>query len=999
MTRLRQAFASIALCVLALSAAPAAEPTGSGWSYRVWQWDDGLPNNNVTSLTQTPDGYIWLATPSRLARFDGDHFEEFSPSQFAPGFTQRITAIVGSRDGGLWLPLDRGPVIRLDHGTVQVISNNLPDLVVETAMEDGQGALWISYRGGRLCRVKDGQAMELSSREGFPNGLAGCYLAADKEGNAWIAKRHEVEIFRNGRFESLIPGGNLATRLTGSRDGGMWICSGLELSKCDDTGKLTRLGTLNATDRGATVTALTEDARGVVWIGTSTSGLFRYDGSDIESVPTSHRDILSLLEDREGNIWVGTAGGGLNRIQPRTVELEAGESGLPFEAIQSLCEDSRGTLWAVTQNGLLATRSNGVWNTVSTNGPLRGLSAECVVADHEGGVWIGGRSRLDHLGDGGLRTWRAANGLSNHIVHALLVARNGDVWIGGEILEKCQNGTITSARQPRDVRMFRALAEDKDGVVWAGSANGYLLRVVGDEVSDETARTYGKPDSIRYLAATPDGSLWIGFATTGLGRLKSGVFSRIGAAQGLGDESISQIVPDGLGWLWIGAEHGIFKVRQAELDSVADGTVPRLQSVHYGRDLGLPSLQANFGFTPGGVRARDGRLWIPLRSALASIDPTRSEPSLAPPPVIMKRVTMDDRTVAAYSGGVPVHDAADLGQPGPAPSLPPGHHRLDFEFTALNFATPENVQFRYRLRGVDDDWIAGRNQRSASYAGLAAGRYQFEVSARQNGGEWNTASALFDFSVRPFFWETWWFRLSAAAAFAAVAIAIGRYVFFRRLRLKLKILEQQAALEKERARIAKDIHDDLGGSLTQTAVLLDLALQDRSAPDKVGAHVNQAAATLRRVVESVDEIVWAANPRNDTLADLVDYICLFAVQFLEAASIRCRIDSPPSLPDVPLSPEARHNLFLVAKEALNNVVRHARAREVRLRVTVTGNSLRLDISDDGRGFNGDHRDNGGCDGLRNMRQRMTEIGGAFRLDSKPQAGTRISAVYPWPRQS
>jgi len=974
-------------------AAPAAS-TNSAWSFRAWESDDGLPNNNVTSLAQTADGYLWLATPSQLARFDGSQFEAFSQTLFGSGYQQRTTIIVGQADGGLWAPLDHGPVVRLNRGTVEVISNNLPNFVVETAIEDGEGALWISYRGGSLCRVKDGKVFNFSAKEGFPKGSGGCYLARDSRGRVWMAKSGRIAVFHDGRFETMLPVLNTTIRLAGARDGGLWICSGLDLLKYSTTGGLTKLGSLKTDEPRAMTTVLLEDDHGAVWVGTSTSGLFRYDGSGFELVPTSHRDISSLLEDHEGNLWVGTAGGGLDRIQPRTIELQGVESGLPFETVQSLCEDTEGTAWAVTQNGLVARRVNGVWSNIATNVDWRGELAECVTADRDGGVWVGGRSRLYYLRDGNLQ--QAVNGLTNHIIHALLYSSRGELWIGGEVLEKWHAGALTKVHTPDGVQLIRAMAEDNDGNIWMGTANGFLLRATGGEVFDETDRTLGMHDSIRCLTMASDGSLWVGFATSGLGRLKGGKFSRISTAQGLGDDSISQILPDGLGWLWLGADHGIFKVRQQELDAVADGKITHLQYIRYGRDQGLPSLQANFGFTPGALRTHDGHLWMPLRSALAFIAPPPLPDNLDPPPVLLKRVVVDDQTLGLYGGIMPVGNVLDLRQLSSAPRLPPGHHRLEFDFTALNFSTPENMQFRYRLAGVDDHWIDGKNQRSAGYPGLAAGRYQFEVTARKSGGEWNTDPAVFRFSIQPFFWETWWFRLAALSLFTAGVIAIGRYVSFRRLRRKLQSLEQQAALEKERARIAKDIHDDLGGSLTQTALLMNLVQQDRQSPERVDTHARHAASTIRQVMESVDEIVWAANPRNDTVTDLMDYISLFAVQFLQAANIRCRIDSPARIPNRPLSPEVRHSLFLVAKEALNNVVRHARATEVHLQVVATDELLRLNIVDDGRGFNGELRDDAYSDGLRNMRQRMTDLGGQFSVASRPEAGTTVSATYFWP---
>jgi signal transduction histidine kinase len=263
---------------------------------------------------------------------------------------------------------------------------------------------------------------------------------------------------------------------------------------------------------------------------------------------------------------------------------------------------------------------------------------------------------------------------------------------------------------------------------------------------------------------------------------------------------------------------------------------------------------------------------------------------------------------------------------------------------------------------------------------------------------WNEAAATLGFSVAPFPWQTWWARLSALALFTAAVIGIVRYVGFRRLHLRLRELEHKAALDKERARIAKDIHDDLGGSLTRTILLLNLAGKNRADPARVEDYLKQISTGVRSVVQSLDEIVWAANPGNDQLPAFVDYIGQFAAEFLQTANIRCRFDLPDDPPHIPLAPDVRHNLFLALKEALNNVVRHANAGEVHLSLTATGERLSMVIEDDGRGFAGEPAD-ANANGLRNIRARLTEMGGQCLIESNPGTGTRVSLSYPWKNSS
>jgi signal transduction histidine kinase len=259
--------------------------------------------------------------------------------------------------------------------------------------------------------------------------------------------------------------------------------------------------------------------------------------------------------------------------------------------------------------------------------------------------------------------------------------------------------------------------------------------------------------------------------------------------------------------------------------------------------------------------------------------------------------------------------------------------------------------------------------------------------------------ASVNFVITPFYWQTWWFRSTALLAFTLSLIAIVRYVSFRRLRRQLIVLEQQAALQRERTRIAKDIHDDLGANLTQIAFLGELAHQDRGEPEKAAERVEKISATARQAIKSLDEIVWAVNPRNDTLAHLMDYAGQFAFDYLRLAGIRCRLDFPEQCPPRELSTDLRHNLFLAIKEALHNIVKHARASEVQLRIQFTGDTLDIVIEDNGCGFDPALARNGAAggalaDGLRNMRQRMDDIGGEFEFESNAGMGTKIHLCLP-----
>jgi signal transduction histidine kinase len=302
------------------------------------------------------------------------------------------------------------------------------------------------------------------------------------------------------------------------------------------------------------------------------------------------------------------------------------------------------------------------------------------------------------------------------------------------------------------------------------------------------------------------------------------------------------------------------------------------------------------------------------------------------------------------------------------------------------------VSFRYKLDGLDADWSKAGPQRSATYSRLSPGNYKFQVMACNSSGVWNETGADFGFVVRPFVWQTWWFRLSAVALFTVTVLSIGRYFLQRKLQRRLLKLEQLLALDKERARIARDLHDDLGGCLTQIIMVSGLTRRGRIPSEKAN---NDVLVAARYAIKALDQTVWAVNPRNDTLPAFINYTGQFVVDFLRTAGVKCNADIPEQLPEWPMRAEIRHNLFLVIKEAVNNIVRHANASEVKFQVVISDKSLRFSIRDNGLGF-AHTPDAPDMDGLRNMRQRMDELGGEFQVESTPGIGTCIVLVAMLP---
>ncbi len=969
---------------------PEAPP--SSWATRVWQVDDGLPDNRVTGLAQTPDGYLWVATRGGLVRFNGSDFEKFDLSALSGVNGNGARAMYADRRGDLWVGGYREEAVRIGRNTAQVFTaaEGIPNGQFVGFASDGRGNIWLAF-GGHVCRVVGTRVEEVAGPDGT-EGVGRASLATDVHDAVWVSRNGVVGVVASGGFAPRFRLEGRDVFLAAGKQSGLWASADSHLFRLRDGLAPTAWAELPV---GVRVISLLEDQTGALWAGTQAHGLFRCDGQSVQNVQTSHLQISGLVEDREGNIWVGTFGGGLNRIRPRAAELIGPRSGLPFEAVVSVSEDLAGQFWVVGGNGQLAHGDRGQW----TVAPEGGGTAACVVEDRQGRLWVGTRGqglREIHPGDGSVRVWQVGNGTGSNGVRCLLVGADDSLWFATNAPARfghLSNGIIRTWPMPEATRNIRAIVEDASGKIWVGTSDGQVLRFADERFISEPAMAEGGLHSVRCLHATPDGRLWIGYADWGVGVLKDGHYARLTTATGLMENTVCQITSDRAGSLWLAAARGLSRLTLDDAIAVAEGRADKLHPTRYGQGEALPNAQPHYDNSPAVCQSRDGRVLISTTLGLLVVNTGNLRDNRVPPPVVVERVMVDDRVVALAGSQFPLRGATtggmtELNSIHPILSVAPDHRRLAFDFAALSYAAPENVRYRYRLDGFDDAWTEPGRERLAQYSRLPAGTYTFRVIASNDAGVWNETGAAVGIAVMPFYWQTWWFRLGFGGFFTAAVVTAVRWLSFRRLRRKLQQAEQQSALYEERARIARDIHDDLGGSLATIKLRSELALQERTSPNPGDEHLQKITGTAQAMLRSLDEIVWAINPGNDTLPHLISYLGQYAVEFLRTASIRCIVDLPDDPPEIEVPSSVRHHLMLGVKEALTNVVRHSQARTVHLAATFADGTLQVVIDDDGCGLAVTPEGSEG-DGLRNMRQRMAASGGKFEIEPKSGPGTRL----------
>ena len=940
---------------------------------------DGLPHELTHRIVQDKTGYLWISTSAGLVRFDGNQFQVVTSPLLSNQESDLLYAIGRGTNGSLWAAPNCGGLVEYNQRTrtfLQIApASELPPQPTTFLTQTPDGAFWVGYFQGSLLRWNGGQCTW------FTNGLAvgeTISLALDSSNQVWIASDSFLGKFSDGKLTRAFEVGGTKLRLGSASSSGIWV-AGAEVLEKIVNGKLVVISTNTPwTAAGGIPSAVLEDSNGNVWIGTKGHGLFRFDGGKFERLPTSHPWITGLCEDSEGNLWVATRGGGIDRVRPKQFFIWNSKSGRPEDAFASVCEDRAGNLWLAdsAEASLVKLQRDGRQREFRKES-LRGLRLVCV--DGQNQLWMANRSSIFRWPmDGEFAPQRVVTTSNNAAIHVLFSARNGDLWAGGDgsFLGRWHDGKwerYDDASKIFGITVMRSIEEDHEGNLWIALNTGDLLRFRDGRFTRFGAGDGLPGSTIHCILCDSSGLLWMPTTRDGLLLRRDEKFYRIGLDRGFPSEVVDQMLEDNFGRIWFGTQAGVYHVDRDELLQCALGKIPQIHPIAYGRDVGLVGYALVSGFQPTAWKSRDGRLWFITHKGVLSIDPASWKQNTNPPPVLVDEIRVNDRKISARDSIV----------------LSPRVTKLEFKLSVIQFSAPDQVTVRHWLDNFDSTWVDTGNQRSFIYPKLPPGNYRLRFSARNPDGVWNESAAPFSIIVLP----AWWQRPSVQVAAVICAIIILTFVVrswsHRRLRLKLERLEQKHAMEKERARIAKNLHDDLGGTLTEIGLLADLAIHSRNSPEKLKSTAEFFAERVRGLARTLDTIVWTVNPTNDSLDELVTYICGFSQELFGKSPIRCRLDVAGEIPPVSLTPEQRANLFLTAKEAMNNVIRHSGATEAWLRIKMDGDRFLLSIEDNGRGFEPRAPENGRRNGLTNMRSRVEELEGGFVLESAPGAGTII----------
>ena len=773
----RRAFVLAIVSLLALAAPAAAlDPlkTIGQYVHRSWETDDGLPQNSIIGIVQADDGYLWFGTRDGLCRFDGARFTVFNRLN-TPAFKSNIiTALGKSPDGALWIGTDNG-LVRFAKGQFSSFSveDGLASNYITSVTSDLASRMFIGTGLG-LARQTGSQPIAFETVPGTERKIVGNAFF-ERSGRVWFTTGSTLFHLRGDVIEKAVfrsaPEGLLIVATHQDRQDGMWFGTSDGIWRLNGA-EIVQVATLPAT---RVMSSILVDTNRSVWVALDGAGVARLRGTQWDYFTRQQgltSDSVSVLfEDHEQNIWVGTSGGGLNTFYDGKFTAYGTPEGLPGDLPRALMQDSRGIGWIGTNNGLRRLPPDGRNFTFTPAQGLSSLRVNALAETADGSILVGtvrGLDRIRH--DKVVPLGFDSKPLGG--VAAIVEDRSGTLWIASlRGLFRVDGGKVTHVEGINDGGAI-VLHVDRAGDVLIGTRYRGLVRHHAGAYERLTEKEGLSDGTVNAIYEDADGTIWLG-TNGGLNRLKDGKLTSFRERDGLFDDTVYTIVEDGASNLWMGSNRGIWHVSKADLAAFADRRRQAIKSVSYGKDDGLRSISVAGGgnSSPNSWRTTDGRLWFPTSLGVVVVDPTSIRINPTPPPVVVERLTANGRAVA------------------PNAPIDAGFRDLEFEYTALSFVASREVAFRYKLEGFDKDWVDAGGRRTAYYTNVPPGRYVFRVKAANNDGVWNEAGASMAFSLRPYFYETWWFYLLGAVGVVALGSGAHR-VRVRTMQVRARELER-----------------------------------------------------------------------------------------------------------------------------------------------------------------------------------------------------------------
>jgi ligand-binding sensor domain-containing protein/signal transduction histidine kinase len=999
-----------------------------GSSFTTYMAKDGLAFSYVDDMLESRRGVYWIATngggvsrlnPSANGR-DGGLFTTYS---LGDDTSNRINALLEDHLGNIWAGSDNG-LFRLNdgdiNGTFQRVELNFnagppQALGIQALVEDDDSHLWIGSSQGLVRRLPDGRAIQYPIQP--PQSVDYVWaLLKDKDGRIWAGHQSGLLVFKpapatpadtDDSFYELIK----RKKQTGTANS--------QLTRTSLPASFGEARWYTVADGLAynSIHALFQSGDGRVWIGTRGGGLSVLGDEHLHNYTTAqglNNKIGALAEDHDGNLWVGTQASGAMKIARSGLLSYGMTEGLGTPEVINIFEDQAGELIVITTKWTINRFDGEKFTSVRPNLPQSLIDSSSgrweMMQDHLGEWWVATNqglyrfpkvNRIEDLARvRPLAVYATPDGLADNYISRLFEDSRGDIWIGTfhppETLTRWERSTETFHRYSEKDGLPpqnwpNVFAEDRAGNLWIGLHNGGMARY-----RDNRFEIFGAAEGIpiglsQGLYFDHAGRLWMAVRAKGTGRIDDPTASvpratPFATADKLSSENLWCFTEDRAGFIYIGTERGMDKL------NASTGQVK-----HFTTADGLIKSQVNAAF-----RDRQGALWFGTPEGLSRL---LQEPDLQrPPPTVL----ISKLRIAGVARPVSELGVAEV----PQLELNPDQNQLQIDFFSIEFGAGETIRYQYMLEGADKNWSVPTEQRTINYSNLASGSYRFLVRAVNADGMVSLRPATISFRVLPPFWLRWWFIALAVLVFGSIVFAFDRYRIARldeRRRaeeaLRRSREERLRELERVRTRIATDLHDDIGSSLTQIVILSEVAQQQVNGTDgSLAEPLTKITTVSNELVEAMSDIVWAINPKKDHLSDLVQRMRRFASDIFAPCQIRLNLRALDADDRLQLGANIRRELFLIFKECVNNIAKHSGCTEAKVEFYQEGDSLILKLSDNGKGFDmaamSEYaRTLRGGNGLLSMRRRAEELGGTFAMISTVGEGTSVILKVPLGQQS
>ncbi len=959
----------------------------SQYRFDSWNTEDGLPQNTIYAITQTRDGYLWFTTFDGLVRFDGVRFTVFDKSN-TPGIkSNRFTSIYEDTGGTLWIGTEYGGLVRYASGEFKTLSDGLPSNIVRQIQQDEKGNLVVATDGGIVCLQPDDR-FESCVSSASPRDFR---VYWSKSGARWTFDKNGLDKIKNGNSihypiqwaENAVD----AMEFFEDGQGDLWFgANEMVLYRITDDGiirysrdgarvekgavTIDSVGVVTGGDSDGNIWFSQRGDRGVVVFNPQTNNFKQFTTAD----GLSSNAVRLFFRDREGILWIGTNNRGINRVTKQFIRTFSDKDGLKSNNVYPVLEDGAGNVWVGEDKAL-----NKIKDGVVTNYEELG-SAQSLYEDREGRLWVGLIDRIGYFKDGNFTEITARVGKYPYV--AIFQDRTGCIWFGTDYgLIRFENEKITryTVKEGLPNDAIKVIHEDRNGTLWIGTYGGLV------QIKDGKFITFTEADGlvsnrVRTITEDADGTFWIGTYDGGISRFRDGKFFNYTTANGLFNNGAFSILEDSRGNFWISSNRGIYRVSKQQLNDFADGKIPAVTSIAYGTQDGMLNTECNGGRQPAGVKTRDGRLWFPTQQGVVVVNPEAVPFNPTAPPVVIESVKIDNKDVSVNDSTI---------------EMQPGQANLEIVYTGLSLIKSDQVRFKYKLAGLDDEWIDAGTRRTAYYSYLPPGSYTFTVIAANSDGVWNTEGKQVRVRVVPPFYRTWWFI--SLLAFSIIALALTGYKM-RTSQLKQEKKRQEAfsrrlidLQEAERKRIAGELHDSLSQNLVVIKNRAWMSLQEPDNQRHAMEQMEEIADAAEQSLFEVREISYNLRPfQIDRLGLTAAIEALTKKADTQELRIRSRLDNIDGL----LSPEMEINLYRIIQECINNIIKHSAAAEAVIKIERSEGDIEITIQDDGKGFDAAAKragesNNGSGFGLIGITERARILGCVPVIESAAGRGTKI----------